>query len=64
MNLGNRRDAELLRPWEEQGTAKASSASTTGRTVRIVRRSVRLEHFEEEVVVVSCRDEATHTQGK
>ena len=65
MSLGIGTKQELLRHGEEQWTAGASSASTVRRTVHIVRKSVRLEHVEEEVVVVYCRDDQPfHTQGK
>ena len=52
MKSRDRHDAELLR--------QQASTSTVRRTARCVRRKVRLvqlEHVEEEVVVVSCRDE-------
>ena len=65
MSLGIGTEQELLRQGEEQWRAEASSASTVRRTVQIVRKSVRLEHVEEEVVVVYWRDDQpVHTQGK
>lgn len=65
MSLGIGTKQELLRQGEEQWRAEASSASTVRRTVHIVRKSVRLEHVEEEVVVVYWRDDQPiHTQGK
>ena len=65
MSLGIGTKQELLRQGEEQWRADASSASTVRRTVHIVRKSVRLERVEEEVVVVYWRDDQPiHTQGK
>lgn len=65
MSLGIGTKQELLRQGEEQWRAEASSASTVRRTVHIVRKSVRFEHVEEEVVVVYWRDDQPiHTQGK
>ena len=65
MSLGIGTKQELLRQGEELWRAEASSASTVRQTVQIVRKSVRLEHVEEEVVVVYWRDDQPfHTQGK
>ena len=65
MSLGIGTKQELLRQGEEQWRAEASSASTVRRTAQIVRKSVRLEHVEEEIVVVYWQDDQPfHTQGK
>ena len=68
MSLGIGTKQELLRQGEEQWRAEASSASTVRWTVQIVRKSLRLlrlEHVEEEIVVVYWRDDQPfHTQGK
>lgn len=65
MSLGIGTKQELLLQGDEQWRAEASSASTVRRTVQIVRKSVRLEHVEEEVVVVYWRDDQPiHTQSK
>ena len=65
MSLGIGTKQELLRQGEKQWRAEASPASTVRRTVQIVRKSVRLEHVEEEVVVVYWRDDQPFdTQGK